>query len=140
MNSGNIVRSDLTDKVNYIQLPYLYVRDKIELNANLQEIGSITNPVIVMADTIDGFGSSNVSDRIYGDLYLYSQSSASNLNLSGLSAGVQKWSGDAVNKQDNRSGTSYTGGNIYSLGTLNITGENGQSGNNVFADTLNLIH
>lgn len=56
MNSGNIVRSDLTDKVNYIQLPYLYVRDKIEFNANLQEIGSITNPVIVMADTIDGFG------------------------------------------------------------------------------------
>lgn len=70
-------------------MPYLYVRDKIEFNANLQEIGSITNPVIVMADTIDGFGSSNVSDRIYGDLYLYSQSSASNLNLSGLSAGVQ---------------------------------------------------
>lgn len=140
VNSGNIVRSDLTDKVNYIQLPYLYVRDKIEFNANLQEIGSITNPVIVMADTIDGFGSSNVSDRIYGDLYLYSQSSVSNLNLSGLSAGVQKWSGDAVNKQDNRSGTSYTGGNIYSLGTLNITGENGQSGNNVIADTLNLNH
>lgn len=140
VNSGNIVRSDITQKVNYKQLPYLYVRDKIEFNANIQKIGSVDNPVIVIADSIDGFGSSNVSDKIYGDLYLYSQSTSSNLNLSGLSAGIQKWNGDAVNKQDNRSGTYYTGGNIYSLGTLNITGESGQSGNNIISDTLNYNH
>lgn len=136
-NAGTLIRSEVTGQYNYKQLPYVYVNGNISYSSSDQSIGSTTNPVLLMANTLDQ-GLHTNSFPIYGDVYLYSNSTVTNMRVNGDSGGVQKWVGGLVNKRDNRTGYAYTGGNLYSLGTVNISGNGGYLANNVVADTLNI--
>lgn len=138
INEGNLITSEVCNKINYKQLPYVYINGDINYNDNAQNIASENNPVLIMADSLQISDLYTNSYSIYGDVYLYGAYSDSNIQINGLSSGIKQWSGDLVDKRDNRTGNAYAGGNLYSLGTVDVNGGGGNLANNVVANSLNL--
>ncbi len=138
-NNNNII--DYDEMINYKSLPYIYVEKNINFGDRFR-FASKENPVIVMADSITF---QDKASYIFGDVYLYAQHDPlTSIFLSATDAGVRSWDEGFVKKIDNHTGLSYTGGNIYSLGKLDIWCGSGNVGNqyplanNVLADSVNL--
>lgn len=120
--------SDITQSgLLYRDLPYLFVRDKIDLSDKIS-IGDFNHPYIVMTDSINTY---NYQNKFYGDVYLYDQATTSVINsnfLFGCSSNVFK------KKNNNNLGyNAYMGGNLYSMGSVNVIGS-GTLANNVLID------
>lgn len=125
---GSNFTSDISKSgLLYRDLPYLFVRDKIELSDKIS-IGDFNHPYIVMADSINTY---NYQNKFYGDVYLYDQATTSVINsnfLFGCSSNVFK------KKNNNNLGyNAYMGGNLYSMGSVNVIGS-GTLANNALVD------
>ena len=144
-NAGQTVKSDikydLDHKVNYRDLPYVYVGGSINYYDSDYMLGSETNPVIIFADSIQCKNLSN-NYPIWGDVYLFGVKSASNIYHNfNPETGILPWDSDILKKEDNAINSSYKGGNLYSMGTINA-GSNSPKiisnlANNVVAETIN---
>lgn len=162
INGGTPIRSEsplLEDKkVNYKNLQYSYIGDNVEIGGWNTRLASQENPVIFMMDSISCLGTTN-NYQIWGDLYLYGKDSTSDIAINQYNeveehtdgthidknySGINPWTSDLINKKDNASTdkSSYKGGNLYSLGTVNVNAgapENPYNlANNVVVDKINL--
>lgn len=142
---GNIIPNLPYRSNKYMDLPYIYSYmhyygnyggGKIKYNNSRMVVGSKETPILVIAQNMECLADADQS--IYGDLYLLGRDRTSVINKHG----VQKFNGSVV---DIEGLDSYTGGNIYSLGTVeyNINGSatvnetaNGIA-NNIIADKIN---
>lgn len=144
-NDGNIKSLiDAGIQHDYRELPFLYIDQCLNYLDKNVIIGSNDNPVLIMADSVYWGGDTSKTSGLVGDIYLYG-SNSSTVNLNGSeTCGIKKWNENILKKKDNaKAGTlnSYTGGNLYSLGTVYVNGNNqnsynGTLANNVVADTL----
>ncbi len=118
----------------YRELPYLYVANNFSSKSDDEIImGSETSPLLLMAGSITQSGNNSINQSIYGDVYLYDDTESTI-----KASNVRQWNSDIILKRDNGkplTHPSYTGGNLYSLGTVNVVGS-GTLANNVVADYL----
>lgn len=132
---------DITEEILYRQLPYTFISNTFQINySNMKKsIGDNNHPFIVMADAIDAHGgtwdSYSSNFNIYGDIYLYSENVKESFISLNSTSGIYQFNSGKVKKKT-AEGFSYTGGNIYSLGTINFGGMNGTLFGNVVADTV----
>lgn len=143
--------------VSYTTLPYAFINGtfdgyyvdsegKTTGTQHYMTIGDINHPFIFMADSLGRQGSKNQFNA-YADIYLYSDTTPSyimvNSESSGNESGVHSWNTGKVDTA-NPNGNLYTGGNIYSMGELNVEtynqgtyGYGGTLANNVVAKSVN---
>lgn len=118
---------------SYKSLPYIFVNGRINFDQNNdQNIGDADHPILLMADSITNF-----PGNAYGDIYLYNESSTSNLHLKNSTI-LYKWLDDIVKKRHSDE-TPYQGGNFYSKGDLKIGGSNSEfyAQGDIIAKSLN---
>lgn len=149
--------TEKVDNVLYTALPYAFINGtfdgyyvdsegKTTGTQHYMTIGDIDHPFIFMADSIGFHGAKN-QFKAYGDVYLYSQTTPSyimvNSESSGVESGVHSWNTGKVDAAS-PNGNLYTGGNIYSMGELNVEtynegtdGYGGTLANNAIANSLN---
>lgn len=133
-SNGGILKPVITSQLLYRELPYLYVDKCFNYYSTSSQIGSNNSPMLIMADSIN-HSSDATAYPMYGDVYLYGQYSASTIS----SGQILTWNNatNIIAKNDNAKNGAYTGGNLYSLGVVNVQ-RSGVLANNVVADTLNL--
>lgn len=164
---GNSMYSELkfakdVNNVSYTTLPYVYINgtfggdfvdneniSRTSGKQNYMSIGDSNHPFIFMADSLGGQGSQD-QFNIYGDVYLYSDTTPSyimvNSESSGIESGVHSWNTGKVDSV-NPDSQNYTGGNIYSMGELNVEtynqgtdGYGGTLANNVLAKSVKFMN
>ena len=146
------------NNVSYTTLPYAFINGtfdgyyvdsegKTTGTQYYMTIGDINHPFIFMADSLGRQGSKNQFNA-YADVYLYSDTTPSyimvNSESSGNESGVHSWNTGKVDTA-NPDGKEYIGGNIYSMGELNVETYNqgsdscygGTLANNVVAKSVN---
>lgn len=150
--------TEKVDNVLYTTLPYAFINGtfdgyyvdsegKTTGTQHYMTIGDIDHPFIFMADSIGFHGAKNQFNA-YADVYLYSETTPSyimvNSESSPIESGVHSWNSEKVDIA-NPNGNKYTGGNIYSMGELNVETYNkgtddaygGTLANNVVAKSVN---
>ncbi len=124
-NGGMNILSTAESNIKYKELPYIYAENNIDLQSKSDvKIGSQSNPLIIMADSINQSG--NKAYPIYADMYLFG-SNPSDIVIKNTVGGFKQWNSNYVKKNNNEIKSSYTGGNIYSLGDINVRYSGGVS-------------
>ncbi|MCI7804008.1 MAG: hypothetical protein MR503_02880 [Oscillospiraceae bacterium] len=162
---GNSMHNELkfikdVNNVSYTTLPYAFINGTFGGNfvdnenisqtsgkQNYMSIGDSNHPFIFMADSLGCQGAQDQFNA-YADVYLYSETTPSyimvNSESSPIESGVHSWNSEKVDIA-NPNGNKYTGGNIYSMGELNVETYNkgtddaygGTLANNVVAKSVN---
>lgn len=133
--SGNL-EPDINALKYYKDLTYIYITKMLDYNSTPTNIGTAGAPILLMAGSIKQ--NTSTEQFIYGDVYLY----GTDTSVIGTNR-IKQWNSDLIAKKDNAKPLnfkSYTGGNLYSLGTIDVDGSDGTYGtlaNNVVANTLN---
>lgn len=151
--------------VSYTTLPYAFINGTFGGNfvdnenisrtsgkQNFMSIGDSNHPFIFMADSLGCQGAQDQFNA-YADVYLYSETTPSYIMVNpktsdnesyNMESGVHSWNTGKVDIA-NPNGNLYTGGNIYSMGELNVETYNqgsdscygGTLANNVIAKSVN---
>lgn len=119
INGGDMnILSSAESGIKYKEMPYVYAANRINFNsASDVSFGSQSNPLIIMADSIDQTGVK--AYPVYADTYLFG-STPSNILIKGTTNGFRQWNSNYIQKNNNETKASYVGGNLYSLGEINV--------------------
>lgn len=101
------------DTLNFNEIPYLYV-DGIISSSNSIKLGSDTFPMNIFAGSMDITGNGYTS---YADIYLMDNADS---KFAANSTILNAWTASVVNKAKDSNPASYTAGNIYSMGNVEL--------------------
>ncbi|MCM1227084.1 MAG: hypothetical protein NC320_06610 [Clostridium sp.] len=129
--------------IKYKNLPHFYVGGSLKAWGSPEiTIGSYEQPFITMmgsmvlgeltyrADTNYKYTMSMGNSKIYGDVYLYENFPESVITAN-ANSGIYPFKPGIISDKPG-----YAGGNLYSLGTVNVIGSDGTLANNVVADKI----